>query len=57
MPTIKTTDFDRLLDAIQYRLNNFAALVEPLIDIFDIDASHSQPTETKKEAYTKSVDD
>ena len=29
MPSLKTADFDQLLDALRYRLDNFAAIVEP----------------------------
>jgi hypothetical protein len=29
MPTVKTSNSDQLLDAIRYRLDNFAAIVEP----------------------------
>ncbi|KAH8552238.1 hypothetical protein BGW37DRAFT_491137, partial [Umbelopsis sp. PMI_123] len=29
LPTVKTADCDQLLDALRYRLNNFAAIVEP----------------------------
>jgi len=29
MPSVKTTNSDQLLDAIRYRLDNFAAIVEP----------------------------
>jgi hypothetical protein len=56
MPTVKTADFEQLLDAIRYRLNNFAAIVEP----FDRDFRHRRlafhPIETDKEAFTKLLD-
>jgi hypothetical protein len=29
MPSLKTANFDQLLDALRYRLDNFAAIVEP----------------------------
>src|ERR1700731_723443 len=29
MPSLKTADFDQLLDALRYGLDNFAAIVEP----------------------------
>jgi hypothetical protein len=29
MPTVKTADFDLLLDALRHRINNFATIVEP----------------------------